>query len=448
MSMYAILLYGSNKTYQFDFIITMSVISFFSFLLFSLMIGRKVLDVYFIFVILTYIFHFGQIFLHILNIAIILPPKFNIFTYNSVYVIASAHFSLQLIMGMQIFGFILDIVKININQKKKRSVINNEKIDLEFFLLILFLTVVPYFYVDISQILIANDLGYVDAYKFGSSYFLSLLSSFFILSLFGFLVTSKSYRLNKIVLFSFATWNLFKMILVGNRSQPMAIVLSLLFLYITVITSKKFKIGIQHIMLGLLIILLLPFIAQVRNISSTTFSTTSFVNYILEENPLSYLMAEFGGTLLTTVMTIQNIPYNVGFSRGLTYIGSFTIFIPFSTTLFGDYFSKYISVGEVMNPYFGGGLGGSWIAELYFNFGQLSIVFVPLITVFIKTISIKISNKSLPTLAINRALLFFILIPLFIYPRGYFYTFITYANIYIYMLFGNVVYKYVRKGGD
>ncbi|PKL00411.1 MAG: hypothetical protein CVV56_06735 [Tenericutes bacterium HGW-Tenericutes-1] len=441
-----IIIFGYITIENFNFVVILSVISFISYVALSIVFNNKVIDVFFFFIILTYIFHFGQIFLYSLNIPIILPAKFNVFTYNTMYTIASMYFSLILLTIMQITGFFLDLKKIKKSKSSNSIYSLDNTIDKEFFTIIMLLTAIPYFYVDISQIIISNEFGYVDAYKFGSSYLFSILSSFFIFSFMGFIITNRNFRINKLSILIFTIWNIYKMIMVGNRSLPMALILSLLFIYISVSGFRKIKFKVRYILFGSIIVFLLPYIAQIRNVSSSSFVNENFYNYILTDNPISYLLAEFGGTLLTLIMTVQNVPSVVSYSNGLTYIGSIAIFLPFSTLLFGDFFNQYISVGESMNIYFGGGLGGSWIAELYYNFGNFSVLFVPIITYFIKKLSLIIKNNNMPRLAINKVLIFFLLIPLFIYPRGYIYTFMTYINIYIYIFILNFLYKKLRKG--
>lgn len=198
--------------------------------------------------------------------------------------------------------------------------------------------------------------------------------------------------------------------------------------------------------MGILLLLLLPYIAQIRNISSNTAQYYNFIQYILNENPISYILAEFGGTILTLYTVIDNVPEAVSFSNGLTYIGSITILLPFSTRILGDYFLSNISVGDAMNVYFGGGLGGSWIAEIYYNFGYFGILIVPVFSYYINRFSDMFSYNKLPKYSINKALMFYLLIPLFVFPRGYFYTFVSYFNIYIYVMIVYFFYRRLRIG--
>jgi oligosaccharide repeat unit polymerase len=353
---------------------------------------------------------------------------------------------LIVIVIFQIVGFLLlkKIINYTINISKKQ--IADNKIDSSFFIIMILITILPYLYVDISQMLLASELGYVDAYKFGNSYFLSLFVNFFLISLFGFLTSTNNRKLGKMIIFIFAIWNVIKMFTVGNRSQPMAILLALVFIYISISKPKKIKIKPIHIVFGLLILLLLPYIAYIRNSTSNTNEYSNFIFYLLNDNPISYLLAEFGGTILTLFTVIDIVPEIVSFSNGLTYLGSLTILLPFSTTIFGGYFSAHISVGETMNSFFGGGLGGSWIAELYFNFGYFGILFVPIYSFCIKRISDMIENNIVPKYTINRVLMFYMLIPLFIFPRGYFYTFVSYLNVYIYVAIAYFVYRRLRLG--
>lgn len=433
----------STSLYTVAFLCSLSITLF---IISSFYLRVRKLNVYFIFIILTYVFHFGQVFLYIFGINNPLPPKFNINYYETSVLVNSLYYSLIVIVIFQIVGFLLlkKIINYSINISKKQ--IADNKIDSSFFIIMILITILPYLYVDISQMLLASELGYVDAYKFGNSYFLSLFVNFFLISLFGFLTSTNNRKLGRIIIIIFAIWNVIKMFTVGNRSQPMAILLALVFIYISISKPKKIKIKPIHIVFGLLILLLLPYIAYIRNSTSNTNEYSNFIFYLLNDNPISYLLAEFGGTILTLFTVIDIVPKIVSFSNGLTYLGSLTILLPFSTTIFGGYFSAHISVGETMNSFFGGGLGGSWIAELYFNFGYFGILFVPIYSFCIKRISDMIDNNIVPKYTINRALMFYMLIPLFIFPRGYFYTFISYLNVYIYVAIAYFVYRRLRLG--
>ncbi|MEW6605936.1 MAG: O-antigen polysaccharide polymerase Wzy [bacterium] len=426
---------------------TASLIAFLSFTIFifsHFLTKGKVLDIYFIFVVLTYLFHFGQLFLLVFNFDIILPDKFNILRYDSNIIVESTYFALFLTKIIEITGQFYKLFHNNSKIFLNENAISkySTKRDFGFFSLMLLITIIPYFYVDITQIFLSQQFGYVEAYKFGNAYILSILNNMFLIVFIGFVITHKNKLLGKYILISFIFWNVFKMLMVGNRSLPMAIILMCIFIYYYYFKYSFRRLKVTHLIFILLLLLLLPYIAQIRNVTGSNSIVSNFIFYISYNNPLIYMFSEFGGTLLTLIHTFEFVPESIQYANGLTYLGSTMILLPFSSILFGDFFNQYISIGENMNTFFGGGLGGSYVAELYYNFGYFSLISGIFISLILNKISIKFRENGLSKKPMNVTLFFYLLIPLFIYPRGYFYTFITYFNVYIYVY---VIYFFYTK---
>lgn len=138
---------------------------------------------------------------------------------------------------------------------------------------------------------------------------------------------------------------------------------------------------LRNIFIGgiFLLFVLFPTIKHIRNIEgSSRLSLQSYINiYFTIENPAIYTISEMGGSMQTIAYTMQLIPDSRPFAFGSTYIYVASSVIP---NLFWDLHPavKYGSLSrwltKTVDPFFfhrGGGLGYSFIAEAYANFGWI-----------------------------------------------------------------------------
>lgn len=400
---------------------------------------------YFIFLVLSYIFHFGQLLLILFNIPLNSYERFQVSSYNYMYLVQAASYAL---IGLNIFHLSgLLLLKRNhpiselinhdsLNTSNSRLILLNK-----FGILLFCITIIPTIYVDISQIIKATELGYVEAYKYGNSYLLSLFTNLFPISLVALLITWKKTKKWEIIYYGVIAWNIIKMVLVGNRSYPIALIIMLFLIKHRFVKPYTRKDYISLSIYGSVFIVVLGFIASIRNLASKGNIINELVKYVLTNNPFIVVLNELGGTLITLIISIIYIPSAVSYANGLTYIGSISIILPFSTHIFGDMFERYISLGEVLNSYFGGGLGGSYIAETYFNFGWYGIILMFIYGgLLAKYTNLFYSSNNQKSLLLQCGIVF-MLYPLMLFPRGYFYTWISYINIFIY---SSIIYLLIK----
>jgi oligosaccharide repeat unit polymerase len=135
---------------------------------------------------------------------------------------------------------------------------------------------------------------------------------------------------------------------------------------------------------AVMLFIIFPVVREVRDVSGADRLTFQFFRnaYLSMDNPVLTILSEMGGSLITIAHTLQLVPSTRPFDLGLGYLYAFTPVIP---SFFWDVhpvvthgrpsdwliWSVAPSTARV-----GGGLGFSFIAEAYFNFGIIGIPIV------------------------------------------------------------------------
>lgn len=158
----------------------------------------------------------------------------------------------------------------------------------------------------------------------------------------------------------------------GARGQQ--IIFLLLLLYIYYWTYKNINWG--QIIIAVVIIYLgstfLNALAIIRNYNSINIDLFfDIYKTTLANNPIFLLVTELGSTIQTTFYVTQKVPKRLEFGMGETYYKSFLTVFP---NLFGilDQINYETSFVKNLNVPF---LGGSYIGELYYNFGWIGSIF-------------------------------------------------------------------------
>ena len=111
--------------------------------------------------------------------------------------------------------------------------------------------------------------------------------------------------------------------------------------------------------------------------------------FSLDNNIILGTLDEFGGTIYTVTIAIKEIPSNIDFNFGMSYIESLaTIGINIGGIL--DYVNYDIEfTRQLLTRYT---FGGSYIGELYYNFGYFGVFFSSLIGLFVAKCSSYLEN--------------------------------------------------------
>ncbi|ELC8389843.1 O-antigen polysaccharide polymerase Wzy [Clostridium perfringens] len=169
------------------------------------------------------------------------------------------------------------------------------------------------------------------------------------------------------------------MVLSGRRADGILIILTILFIYHAFF---KININIKLLIGGYLLAGILNFVAQTRGITDNL-NILQMINQIfVKSNPITTLLLEMGGTIRSVILLMMAIPSNGYYVYGATYIlgpigmilkgtgisnciENFTNF-----TMFLRQPERGIYINNATSS-----IGGSAIAECFFNFGVYGILF-------------------------------------------------------------------------
>jgi len=384
---YSIRIYSFNKWIELFFLIVVIQMVF----QIAIMIYMKVhfLSLSFIFLILTYFFHFGQLF-----ILVLFPefenPIFNyILYYDHITVKNALSFSLFVILFTGL-GMLLSMSDYSNSLKesggKKLFTLTSYQLR-KIAWVIIFVTFPIQVFLDFTKIIISFREGYIATYFIGIPGFIGAIAS---ISFSGFILLLLSYK-NKpkiaLKILIFIILYLIITMLIGNRGFQLIRIIMFLYVYNTAIAKINVKKLILYSFLFYFLTVFLVSIATVR--AFTDNRAAIFLETFLDNimgNPLKILFSELGGTINTVCLTLQQVPQTRDHAYGLTYLASiFTIFPDV-----GDVFSDINQFSEFQKNLVGSALGGSYIAELYYNFSIWGIVIATGFGIFINKISEKL----------------------------------------------------------
>jgi oligosaccharide repeat unit polymerase len=172
------------------------------------------------------------------------------------------------------------------------------------------------------------------------------------------------------LLFAFAN------LAMGARGQAIMALIALAWIYDGTVSKLSRKLLLSG---GLILLMLIPLIAATRDLRSGEHLAPSKLveAFSLIDNPLVAATSEMGGTLLTVAHTIRLTPAVRDFDWGTSYLYALTTVVPnvgwdlhpaITHGLLGDWLVRTV---EPETARLGGGLGYSFVAEAYINFGWI-----------------------------------------------------------------------------
>lgn len=229
-------------------------------------------------------------------------------------------------------------------------------------------------------------------------------------------------------------------ILLGNRSSGIICILVLVFLRNRIYKPIKGKVIVAIFVI--LFFVVSPIISEVRDYSSVDEKKAAVSLFKSKnENLVVKAIDEMGGSIITVAYTFRLVPSYNEYKYGVTYLRAFSAIIP---NLFWDI---HPAVAELTPSQWliwsvdpsvasaGGGLGYSYIAEAYLNFGYYGLIIIPFFLALMLTIIKRLEKKgeigSIVTIAIYlsyivlivrndsmymfRSMVWFCIFPYFIY---------------------------------
>lgn len=166
----------------------------------------------------------------------------------------------------------------------------------------------------------------------------------------------------------------------GSRTD--VFVLALAFAYVWFLCYSNKSAAASLFQMGIALSLLAA-LFSFGSFARAGFSDTGTVSDVDDSNILIEAVGEAASTYSVTAKVIETVPEQIPTANGETYLAGLLYVLPNGLT--GNAYLQSKSVDEVFSTYLThyGGVGSSFIAEAYFNFGVGSVVLFFLFGVFI-----------------------------------------------------------------
>lgn len=357
--------------------------------LFNYFITKKILLIENVFVLFTYLFHISHAFIVT-------------FGFNDIYAHRSslAKTSLETYVTAELFIMVCLFVinlgyMIFVKKNKDENQLIIQKKDLIFIrkvsLIVFFVCLIPTLYIDIGKIFALIEGGYLNTYKMYSSgiakYFYTICKfSRPAISLIIFSYMFEKDKSKKILIISSLYY--FIMMLSGDRGTYLIYIITNIFIYFKYIEKLKIK---KVLLYCIGIYFAMGFLSSISMFRYSEFSFSSFLNVfsLRKSDGIIYsFLREFGATMTSVIYSFDFIPSYTDYNYGLTYLSSLLNISPKIPTELAEALKNsfaYIYAFPTANQ---DSLGGSYIGELYFNFGW----FGSLISVFVGCFIAKVEN--------------------------------------------------------
>lgn len=340
-----------------------------------------------LFVWATFIFHFGNVLLIALGESEhcawdIIALSRSVYEYN-----LSCLFSL-LCSGCVVTGIMMTYVKSAEMYVEKASVIDHEKekrLILLLGVMLFLITVGPSVLLQWKRLQVVWDGGiYSQTRKVDSElglfyYFTRFFPFSLVMIMLGLQDNKKFVRIAYIVAVMYEAFCMIS----GNRSLQLIAIIMYTFVYVTVIshTRVKFKTKVIIIIVAYVGAATINVLMRVRNFGVTQYDMGGLIIGAIKSNPLFPVIGEFGIAQVTVSLAITNYPLTVPFKVGLSYlVGLLSWILPITG-------SRWFKSATVFLYEFDFGsrltLGGSYIGELYANFGWFGFIGAIIVGIFV-----------------------------------------------------------------
>lgn len=163
-------------------------------------------------------------------------------------------------------------------------------------------------------------------------------------------------------------------LLSGSRIRAFILICAVIYIEITIHKAPNFKKVVSFIILGLVVVFIFSIISGVRGSVSDINSIGDVYSYVKTHNLIVDSMSESGYTFSATATVVDNCPNPIGFLYGRSYLSGIIYILPNGLT--GNYYASVPGVDEAFHGFLSyyAGIGSSFIAEAYYNFGYASYV--------------------------------------------------------------------------
>ncbi|WP_455058161.1 O-antigen polysaccharide polymerase Wzy [Jutongia sp.] len=340
------------------------------------------IELYLVFMICTYLFYYGRYFLLFINYKKYIS-KLN--EYGSVaFINQVALFTLLCIEVMHVTYIVFSCRK-----TKRQIIFQNWKCNSSAVSIVAWVMFCVSFCFSMKVLLmnisITRMYGYAYALRmYYSGYRVERFFSNFLPGAFILLILRyKNNKLISCVVYGFLMLYLAMYFLSGSRLQAVLLIFALIlvFEYEFKHFNRKRLISLSGMLIALCFLLII--ISSIRNGIQNSASIAGALKEWkngTDDNFIINLLSECGFQIYSIAVVIKNCPFNVPYNYGLTYLKGIGQLMPnlfwsqnpFMQESIDTIFAYYLNGGMY-------GIGSSYIAEGYYNFGYFSILFMPLV---------------------------------------------------------------------
>lgn len=269
-----------------------------------------------------------------------------------------------------------------INKEKKTMAIPQKQFkkacQIGYFLL--GVSIIPTFYMLKKDIMTIRVYGYgatLQAASGGIEKIFTLLSEFFPISIIWLLIYEKRKQGKLVVLLLTASYILLQLA-GGSRIQVFRFAI-ILFLIYSLLYKKINNHNMMFLLLaGLIGVFALSLISSIRTMIYASSNLPELIRQaaldLWQNNFIVETLRELGNTQIINTLVYKECPKIIDYAYGTSYFKMLFSMIP---NLWGGVHPSSIDVDSVFSPLYSKttGLGSSFLAEAYWNFGCLSIIF-------------------------------------------------------------------------
>lgn len=395
-----------NTLHSIGIIATVSYLMFFV----SWFIHNKVkLNFYSLFLIFSYFFFFGQFFLALIGV----PMESGRTILDKILPVNMLVKTGELIINSMIilhFGVLLSTLHINkyyderiFSRRICADTVKSSDGFKQVSVILFLVSIIPSFNILYENFIITLTRGYGAIFQsehYTSGGFRNILRFISLFTIPSFLMMLVAFKDSKKLKFINIILIIYLMLyfLSGSRLNGVLLISVLILIKHYWFKQIKFKETMKILILAFLVLTILSTISEVRNSlyvsNNISFLLGETFKNVVIRNPIFTAMEEAGYTFLATATVVTYSPSVVPFQYGLSYINSFAMIFP---NLFWDIHPAAATNTDIVFHGFltqYGGIGSSFVAEAYWNFGYLSFFIVFIFGLLIGTLTKKIAKYS------------------------------------------------------
>jgi oligosaccharide repeat unit polymerase len=405
----AILIFFTSSDMSAVFI-RLSVISIISFAIILYTNPIQFSSPFVLFMLVLYIYNCGQIWLNLFGVPII-PGNYTITRYSSDLLSQSLLFFILATVSINITYLCKVVPELKNNNKSQYEEQRETKQDRNIYALFFVLLIICILY-DIMQTRIARTSGYAAAlYSRSNNELLYMCNCALPLVVFWGIRSGLKHKKKFIIIAISAIRYAMTTILVGYRMQAISFVLCLLVLIPGIVKQEEKRKYNILLIIGIIAAAFLSVVAADLRRNSGSLNIWDSYNSLIQE---------LGGTFTDLPIIIRDID-EIGCVYGLSYLCGALYIVPFIGRIIPG-LSKYVSLSAILYTritiYGNSSLGGSMLAEFFYNFKWASIIIAaPVMGIILARICNSLNNtrRNTPFMTAIQAYVFYMIL---LFARG------------------------------